>query len=61
MFGSKREGVIGQWRKLHSEEVSYLCVSSNIFRLIKNKQMNWEGFVHYWGEERCVQGFCGEF
>ena len=28
---SKKDEVTGQWRKLHSEELSDLCISPNIF------------------------------
>ena len=38
IFGSKRDGVIGEWRKLHSEELNDLYLSENIFRVIKLKE-----------------------
>jgi len=61
IFGFKKDEVIGQWRELYSEDLSDLYISPNIFRLIKARRKNWEGRVHFWGEEGCVQGFGGEF
>jgi len=34
MSGSKREEVIGEWRKLHNEELHLFC-SSQVIRVIK--------------------------
>jgi hypothetical protein len=33
IFGPKRDGVIGGWRKLHSEELHNLYSSPNIIRI----------------------------
>jgi hypothetical protein len=35
IFGSKRDEVTGEWRKLHNEELNNLYSSPNIFRVIK--------------------------
>jgi hypothetical protein len=35
IFGSKRDEVMGEWRKLHNEELDDLYCSSNIVRVIK--------------------------
>jgi len=35
MFGPKRDGVKGEWRKLHNEELNVLYCSPNITRVIK--------------------------
>ena len=57
IFVSNKE----QWSKLNSEELGDLYISPNIFLVIKTRRKNWEGHVHFWGEERCIQGFGGEF
>jgi hypothetical protein len=35
IFGSKRDKVRGEWRKLHNEELNGLYCSPNIFGMIK--------------------------
>ena len=59
-FGSKRNEVTREWRKLHNEELNDLYPSPNIFREIKLKIMRWEGHIALWGEKSCIQGFSGE-
>ena len=34
IFGPKRDGVTGEWRKLHNEELNDLYCSQNIVRVI---------------------------
>jgi hypothetical protein len=36
IFGSKRDEVIGGWRKLHNEELHNLYRSPSIFKIIKS-------------------------
>ena len=45
MFGPKRDGVTGEWRKLHNEELNDLYCSPNIVRLIKSRRMRWAEHV----------------
>ena len=35
IFGPKRDGVTGEWRKLHNEELNNLYSSHNIVQVIK--------------------------
>jgi len=54
IFGSKRDEVTGDWRKLHDEELSDLYSSHIIFRAIKLGRMRWAGHVARMGERRGV-------
>jgi hypothetical protein len=45
IFGSRREEVTGDWRKLHNEELHTLCSSPHIIRTIKSRRMKWAGHV----------------
>jgi hypothetical protein len=54
IFGSKRDGVTGGWRKLHNEELHNLYSSPSIFRIIKSRSMRWAGHVAQMGEKRNV-------
>jgi len=39
IFGSKRDEVKGEWRKLHEKELNDLYSSPNIVRVIKSRRM----------------------
>jgi hypothetical protein len=54
IFGSKRDEVTGEWRKLHNEKLRILYSSPNITRQIKSRIMRWAGHVARMGEERNV-------
>jgi len=54
IFGSKRDEVTGEWKKLHSEELNELYSSPNIVRGIKSRRMRWAGHVARMGERRDV-------
>jgi hypothetical protein len=45
IFGLKRDGVTGGWRKLHNEELHNLYSSPSIIRIIKSRRMRWAGHV----------------
>ena len=45
IFGPKRDEVIGEWRKLHHEQLNDLYSSPNIVRVSKSKRMIWAGHV----------------
>ena len=53
-FGPKRDKVIGEWRRLHNEELNDLYSSPNIVRVIKLRRMRWAGNVARMGERRGV-------
>jgi hypothetical protein len=50
IFGSKRDDVTGDWRKLQNEELHNLYSSSNIIRMIKSRRMRWAEHVARMGE-----------
>jgi hypothetical protein len=52
IFGPKRDEVTGGWRKLHNEELRDLYCSQSIIRIIKSRQMRWEGRVARIEEKR---------
>ena len=54
IFGPKRHGVTGEWRKLHNEELNNLYSSPNIVWVIKSRRMRWAGRVARMEEWRGV-------
>jgi len=54
IFGPRRDGVTGEWRSLHNEELSDLYSSPSIVRVIKSRRMRWAGHVARMVEERGV-------
>jgi hypothetical protein len=52
IFGSKRDEVAGEWRKLHNEELHDLYSSPGIIRIIKSRRMRWAAHVARMGEKR---------
>jgi len=57
IFGSKRDEVIGEWRKLHYEELNDLYCSSSIVQVIKSRRMSWVGHVARMEREDAYTGF----
>jgi hypothetical protein len=49
IFGLKRDEVMGDWRKLHNEELRDLYSLSDIIRMIKSRRMRWTGHVAQMG------------
>jgi len=45
IFGSKRDEVTREWRKLHNEELNDLYTSPNIVQVIKLTRMRWAGHI----------------
>jgi hypothetical protein len=54
IFGTKKDEVTGEWRKLHNEELNNLYSSPNIVRVIKSRRLRWAGHVACMGEGRGV-------
>ena len=52
IFGPKRDGVKGEWRKLHNDELNELYCSPNIVRVIKSRRMRWAGHEAVMRERR---------
>jgi hypothetical protein len=52
IFGRRRDEVIGEWRKLHNEELNDLYCSPNIVRVTKSRRMRWAGHVARMGKRR---------
>jgi hypothetical protein len=45
IFGLKRAGVMGGWRKLYNEVLHNLYSSPSIIRIIRSRRMGWVGHV----------------
>jgi hypothetical protein len=54
IFASKRDEVMGEWRRLHSGELHNLYAPPDITRQIKSRRMHWVGHVARMGEGRNV-------
>ena len=55
-FGPQRDGVTGEWRKLHNVELNNPYSSPNIIRVIKSRNMRMAVLVARLGKS-CIQGF----
>jgi hypothetical protein len=65
VFGAKRDEVMGEWRKLHNEELHYLYSLPSIIRIINSRRIRWAGLVArmgrsgphvgYWWESQSVR------
>ena len=52
IFGPKRDGVTGEWRRLHNKELYALYSSPNKIQVIKSRRLRWAGHVAHMGESR---------
>jgi hypothetical protein len=57
IFGPKRAGVTGGWRKLHNEELHDLYSSPSIIRIIKSRRMRWAGHMVRMGKKETCMGY----
>jgi hypothetical protein len=57
IFGPKKDGVTGGWRKLHNEELRDLHSSPSIIRIIKSRRMRWAGHVTRMGRRGTYIGY----
>jgi hypothetical protein len=61
VFGSKRDEVTLEWRKLHNEELNDLYSLSNVVWVVKSRRIRWAGHVaHMVRGERGAQDVGGE-
>jgi hypothetical protein len=54
VFGTKRDEVTGEWRKLHNEELNDLYSLPNNVRVVKSRRMRWAEHVARMEEDTCV-------
>jgi hypothetical protein len=55
-FGTKKEEVAREWRRLHNEELHILNVSPNIVSVIKEDETG-EAWSMHRRCEKCIQNF----
>jgi len=59
IFGTKRDELTREWRKLHNGELNDLYCSLNMVRVIKSRIMRRAGHIACIGE-KCIQGLGGK-
>ena len=52
IFGSKRDEVTGEWRRLHNKELYAVYSSSSIIRVIKSRRPRWAVHVTRMGDKK---------
>jgi hypothetical protein len=60
IFGPKRDEIIGDWIRLHDEELHNLDSSPNIIRMFKSKGIRWAGLVALMGEKSAYRVLVGK-
>jgi hypothetical protein len=57
LFGPKRDGMTGGWRKVHNEELHDVYSSPSIIKIIKSRRMRWAGHVaRIWETRNAFRG-----
>jgi len=49
--------VVGDYRRLHNEDLLDMYTSQNIVRMIKSRRVRWVWHVACMGDEKCKQNF----
>ena len=57
IFGPKVDKVTGEWRRLHNEELNYMCSSLNCIWATKSRIVRWPEHVACRGEGGVCTGF----
>jgi hypothetical protein len=60
ILGTKRNEIIGGWRKLHNEKFRNFHPSQNIIGMMVPRRMRWAGHVAHVGEKRNAVSLGGE-
>jgi hypothetical protein len=60
IFGPKRDKVMGEQRKLHSEELHNFSSSPNIIRRMRRRRMRWAGHVECMEEIKVYKVLVGK-
>jgi hypothetical protein len=54
IFGPERNGLTGEWRKLHNGELNDLYCSQNIIRVTESRRLRWAEHIARMGERRGI-------
>jgi hypothetical protein len=57
IFGPKKDGVTGGWRKLYNKELHNLYSSPSIIRIMKSRRMRLAEHVARWGRRGTCIGY----
>ena len=52
IFGPRRDEVMGEWKRMHNEEINDLYTLPNIVQVIKSRRIRWAGHVACMCEEK---------
>jgi len=60
IFGPRRDEVVGEWRRLHNEELNDLYSSPNTVPVIQSRIMRWAWHVARMGERGVYRVLVGK-